>query len=386
MTIRAEDRRICLSVDIKAASDGTPVSYPIEQTSLFTFPTFGNLIDGLSDEFRSHVYTRGRNRTVDVLENSLAALEKGEHCKAFASGMAAISSVMMGLLEQGDHILFVNQIYGPTLQLAEHLKRFGLSYDCLSARDAHKIEDVIRPETRMIWVETPGTMMFELVDLQLVTEVARSKSIWTVMDNSWSTPLFQKPITMGVDIVVHSCTKYLGGHSDIVGGAVISSEEILEQIFYRAFLLNGGALGPFDAWLTSRSIRTLPVRMAQHQAGGLAVADFLKTHPRVARVHHPAFARNKGLLEKQMQGTSGLFSFELKDAGYKEIAQVLDMLGVVRLGVSWGGFESLAISPNRGDNVDALKDFGIPEGLIRLSIGQEDPEDLINDLEQALGQ
>lgn len=384
MAIDAEDRQICTSADAGEAEGPHTVAQSIAQTSLFTFDTFEALTAGLDDEYRNSVYTRGRNPTVLALEDKLAKLERGEACKVFASGMAAVSSVILGLAEKGDHIVFVNQVYGPTLELAEHLTRFGINYDHVPGGALADVEQALKPETRLIWLESPGTMLFELVDIGSITALARERGVTTVMDNSWATPLFQKPITMGVDIVVHSCTKYLGGHSDLVAGAVIAGDETLEQIFYRAFLLNGAAVGPFDAWLTTRGLRTLPIRMEQHESGALRVATYLQEHKRVARVCHPALTGDQSLLNKQMTGTAGLFSFELKDAEFADIRKLLNALNIFRLGVSWGGFESLAISPNRGTNVERLAAAGIPEGLIRLSVGQEDVDSLIDDLEQAL--
>jgi cystathionine beta-lyase/cystathionine gamma-synthase len=384
MAIDPEDRQICTSADDHDLDGPNAVTQSIAQASLFTFDTFEQLTDGLADEYRNSVYTRGRNPTVSVLEDKLAKLERGEACKVFASGMAAVSSVILGLAEQGDHIVFVNQVYGPTLELAEHLVRFGIDHDHVPGGQLDDIEQALKPETRLIWMESPGTMMFDLVDVGSITALAQDRGITTVLDNSWSTPLFQKPITMGVDIVVHSCTKYLGGHSDLVAGAVIGSDDVLEQIFYRAFLLNGAAVGPFDAWLTTRGLRTLPVRMRQIEIGGLQLAAYLQQHPRVARVFHPALAEDQSLLNRQMTGTTGLFSFTLQDGGFDEIRRLLNALNIFRLGVSWGGFESLAISPNHGSNVERLRAAGIPGSLVRLSVGLEDPDILIADLEQAL--
>ena len=384
MAIDPVDLQICTSADAQPAMDGTPVSQAIVQTSLFSFPTFNDLLDGLSDEYRHCVYTRGRNPTLLALEHKLAALERGEACKVFSSGMSAVSSTIFGIVQQGDHVLFVNQVYGPTLQLADHLTRFGVTHSRVINGDIDAIEQAITPKTKLIWIESPATMTFELVDLAAVTALAKASDITTVLDNSWATPLFQKPLLHGVDLVVHSCTKYLGGHSDVVAGAVIGSDAMIEQLFYRAFLLNGGALGPFDGWLTSRSLRTLPLRMQQHESSALQIAEFLHNHSRVRCVYHPALSGDQELLGKQLTGTSGLFSFELKDAGYSQIAACLDAMSVFRLGISWGGFESLAVSPCRRGNEEQLAAAGIPGGLIRLSVGLEDPDHLIADLDQAL--
>lgn len=384
MPVDPRDNLICTSAD-DVGEGPQPVSYPIAQTSLFVFDSTAELADGLDDEFRNAVYTRGRNPTVSVLETKLSQLEQGEACKVFASGMGAISAVLLSFLKSGDHIVFVNHVYGPTMQLVDHLHRFGIDYDVVAASNQDKLEQVIKPETRLIWLESPGTMLFELVDIERVVDIARQHSIKTVMDNTWSTPLFQKPLTMGVDIVVHSATKYLGGHGDLVAGALVSTEEILEKVFYRAFLLNGAAIGPFDAWLVTRGLRTLPVRMLQHELAGKRVASYLNDHPRVESVFHPAISGDTALVEKQLTGTSGLLSFMLKDGDYEAICRFLDSLNVFRLGVSWGGFESLAISPNRGSNMKSLREQGLPSNLVRLSVGQENVDVLLSDLEQALG-
>jgi cystathionine beta-lyase len=376
---------ICVADDALAGPGGAaPTSPPIVQTSLFSFPNFGALLDGLAAEDRHHIYSRGNNPTVTAVERKLAALERGEACKCFASGMAAISAVMLGLLRAGDHILFVNQVYGPTLQLAEHLRRFGIEHDILLDREIEAIERAIRPNTRLIWFESPGTMLFHLLDIPALVSLARSRGIVTCIDNSWATPLYQKPLTLGVDIVVHSCTKYLGGHSDLIAGAVISTAARIEELFYRAFLLNGGVLAPFDAWLLLRGVRTLPVRLRQHSADALRVAGFLNEHPAVRRVFHPAFADDQELVAAQLKGSSGLLSFELARGDFESVSRVLDALHYFRLGVSWGGFESLAISPHRGNNLAQLEAQRIPPGLIRLSVGLEGADLLIDDLAAAL--
>ncbi|HEX7049062.1 MAG TPA: aminotransferase class I/II-fold pyridoxal phosphate-dependent enzyme [Longimicrobiales bacterium] len=385
MPIDPADIAICLADDdVGDGANAAPTCPPIVQTSLFTFPNFRALIEAQAAEYRSHVYTRGQNPTVEAVERKLAALERGGACKCFASGMAAISAVLLGLLRAGDHVLFVNQVYGPALQLARHLRRFGIEHDVLLDLDADAVERAIRPETRLIWLESPGTMLFRVLDIESVAAIARARGILTCLDNSWATPLFQKPIQLGIDIVVHSATKYLGGHSDIVAGAVITTAERMEEIFYRAFMLNGGILAPFDAWLLHRGLRTLPVRLRQHEADALRVAQFLRDHPAVRRVYHPAFAEDRALVEKQLAGYSGLLSFELVRDGFDDVARVIDALEHFRIGVSWGGFESLALSPNRGTNARQLEAQGIPPGLIRISVGLEGADLLIADLAAAL--
>lgn len=378
------DIDICTSLSAEEVSGSNPVTPPIYQTSLFTFPTFEKLVGALDDENKNILYSRGRNPTVAILENKLCALEQGEDCKVFASGMGAISSVFMGLLNQGDHVLFVNDIYGPTMQLADHLKGFGISHDRVSQNEAEDLEQFIKPNTKLIWLESPGTMKFEFVDLKKISEFAKARGILTGIDNTWATPLFQKPITMGIDIVVHSCSKYIGGHSDTIAGAVISKKEIIEKIFYNAFLLNGAAAGPFDAWLLLRGLRTLPVRMSEHQSNAIDVINYLKDHEKIANIYYPDLSTDLKPKDKQLSGTSGLFSFDLVSGGYQEVSTFLNNLTRFKIGVSWGGFESLAISPNRGKNENQLSEIGFSTSMIRLSVGLENSQQLIADIDQAL--
>ena len=375
MTVAPDDIRICLE-DHPAREPGVePMATPIVQTSLFAYPRYDEFLTAAAAESRNNIYTRGQNPTVEVLERKLAALERGETCKAFSSGMAAVSAVIMGLLRAGDHILFVNHTYGPTVQLAKHLKAFGVDHTLLLDIEPDDVRRALGPNTKIVWLENPGTMMFRTLDVAAIAAIARKHRAVTCMDNSWASPLFQKPITHGVDIVVHSATKYIGGHSDVVAGAVVTSAELMEQI-YRAFLLNGGILHPFDAWLLLRGLRTMPVRMQQHEADALRVAEYLRDRPEVSAVHHPAFGESS----KSLTGYSGLFSFELANGEFDQVRRFIDGLKRFRIGVSWGGVESLVISPNRDNNLPYLDAQRIPHGLIRLSIGLEGAGALIDDI------
>lgn len=384
MKLDPEDIRTCTS--IAAPLDvSKPVAPPVAQTSLFTFPTFEKLIEAFGDENGSQLYSRGRNPTVGVLESKLAQLERGEDCKVFASGMGAISAAFMGLLSAGDHVVFVNQIYGPTLQLADHLTEFGVTFDHIPGTDIAVVETALRSETKLIWMESPGTMTFNELDIRAICTLANERGILTGIDNTWATPLLQKPLTMGVDIVAHSCSKYIGGHSDVVAGALVSRKEIIEQIFYRAFLLNGAAIGPWDAWLILRGLRTLPNRLREHEESALEVINFLSSHPRVGAVYHPAANTGQKQLN-QLAGYTGLLSFTIKGARFGEVCRFLNALRVFHIGVSWGGFESLALSPNKGHNEPDLAAASVPAGLIRISVGLEGAQILIDDLTQALEQ
>ena len=386
MPIDPRDAAICAATDdVEAGRGGSaPTSAPIVQTSLFTFPSFQALVDGLEAEHVVPVYTRGRNPTVEAVERKLAALERGEACQCFASGMGAISAVLLGLLRAGDHVLFVNQTYGPTLELAERLHRFGIEHDLLLDLEPEAVEAALTPATRLIWLESPGTMLFRVVDLGDVAALGRERDILTCIDNSWATPLFQKPLEMGIDLVVHTCSKYLGGHGDLVAGAVVSTAGRIEELFYGAFLPLGAALGPFDAWLLGRGLRSLPARLVRHEADALRVAEFLAGHPAVRRVYHPALSEDRDLVARQLAGTTGTFSFELERGDFESVRRVIDGLERFKIGVSWGGVESLVISPNRGTNVERLDALGIPRGLIRLSVGLEGADLLIADLEATL--
>lgn len=383
MTIDPHDLEICASTETQGA--GGAAVPPIAQTANFHFSDFGALAEALADEFSHRVYTRGRNPTVEIFEEKIAALERAEAAKAFASGMGAMSAIFHALLRSGDRVLFVNRIYGPVLQLAKHLERFGIGHDRLFDANPETVERTLRPETRLIWMENPGTMTFQLIDVAAIAGLARKRGILTAIDNSWATPLFHKPIELGADLVAHSCSKYIGGHSDVLGGVVAGPKRLVEEIFHKAFMLNGAAPGPLDAWLLIRSLRTLPLRMLRHQADAIAVAEFLRDRKEVRRVHHPALDPAGAGLRRALKGTSGLFSFELENDGYDNIVRTLNALRRFRLGVSWGGFDSLAISPQRRDNEKALSEAGLPNGLIRLSIGFEGADVLIDDLRAALG-
>jgi cystathionine beta-lyase/cystathionine gamma-synthase len=383
--IDERDVLICLGSEDDLREHHGSVLPPIVQASLFQKETTRELIGGLQRENREYVYSRGTNPTVAALEKRLAQLERGEDCKCFASGIAAISAVFTGLLEAGDHILFINQIYGPTLQLAERLSKFGIEHSLVFGDETENFAAHIRKNTRLIYFESPGTMLFRLVDIEAIVNVARERGILTCIDNSAATPLFQKPLESGVDLVVHSCTKYIGGHSDTVGGALITSEELLEKIFYRSFMLFGGIQAPFDAWLLLRGLLTLPTRLRQHERDALEIAKFLQNHKKVKRVHHPLLSeRDAGLFEKQMKGYTGLFSAELDVADFDELCRIADKMNLFKKAVSWGGVESLVI-PTFGFEED-FNFQGIPKNLVRFSVGLEGTEHLIRDLEAALGE
>lgn len=362
------------------------VAPPIIQTSLFAQKDYQQYCDDMLQETRRYIYSRGLNPTVRMAEEKLARLEGGEEARCFASGMGAIGAVMIGYLNRGDHILLVNQVYGPAVELVKSLaQKYDVEYDIIPDGDLLEIACKIKPNTRMIYTESPGSMTMRVVDLRAIAELAARHNIITAIDNTWPTPLFQKPLSLGFDIVIHSCTKYLAGHSDILAGVVITRSSLMGPIRDFSHQLLGAVLAPFSAWLLLRGLRTLPVRMQAHQHNAIKVIDWLRRRDDVENIRHPYLASTaeKEIIQRQMSGFSGLFSFELKNADFEKVKGFIDACRVFKIGPSWGGYESLIISPNRGYNQAALDESGVSRGLIRLSVGQEPAEVLINDLEAA---
>jgi len=369
------------------------VTPPIFQNSLFVYPTFEEFSHALKKPMQNYIYMRGNNPTVEIAEQKIARLEKGEMAKCFGSGMAAITSVILTFLKAGDHIISVKNIYGPTYKLlSSFLPRFNVETNFISSPSIEELRRAIKQNTKIIYLESPTTFTFQLQNLSEIAELAKQKKIVTIIDNSWATPYFQNPLEIGIDLVVHSCSKYLAGHSDVVAGAVIGKKGYIEQIFQSGFLLLGGILHPFEAWLLIRGLRTLPLRMERHFNNALKIANFLENHPKVLKVNYPLLPSHPQyqLAKKQLKGGSGLFSFELKADNIKEIKKFVNLLRIFRLGVSWGGCESLAVPiaalMENGKPNKTQKALGLSPYLIRLSVGLEDVEDLISDLEQALSQ
>ncbi|MDA0647402.1 trans-sulfuration enzyme family protein [Nonomuraea ferruginea] len=360
------------------------VNPPIFENSLFTFPNAAELGEAIRNEDERYVYWRGTNPTVDLAQRKLAALERAERAKCFASGMGAISATISSLVSAGDHVLVLGAVYGPTTQFLRYLEKFGVTHTHVVDLDA--CDSAIKDHTRLLYFESPSYMRYEIFDIPAVTRWAAGHGLVTVMDNTWSTPIFQKPLTMGVDLVVHSLSKYAGGHSDLVGGVVAGPSRLIRPLALTEYQLYGAAMSPHDAAKVIRGLRTLPVRMAAHQERGLAVAAFLEGHPAVRRVNHPGLPSHPGhrLALRQMSGFSSLFSFELATEERDEVAAFLDELRHFRVGVSWGGFESLVNAPALSTEESVRATMGIPAGLVRLSVGLEPAETLIKDLGGAL--
>ena len=370
---------------LRAGERVGPVMPPIVQASLFRFATLGELLAAQAREHEVGVYSRGTNPTVRELETALAALERGEAAKCCASGMGAIAATLFALLEAGDHVLFVGDIYGPTLGLAERLGKFGVAHSrCLSG-DLGEIEAALTPATRLIYCESPGTMRFELLPIVEIAALAKARGILTAIDNTVATPLLQKPLELGIDLSLHSLTKYVGGHSDTLGGAVAGPAELVERIFHRGYMLLGAAMAPHDAWLHLRGLMTLPTRLARQQADALHIARFLADHPRVRRVFHPALGdgeQAERFASRMPRGHSGLFSAEFDLPDHAATLALADRLGLFAKAISWGGVESLVTTPHRSDPGPGEHQY--PRTLLRFSVGLEGAEALIEDLSQAL--
>lgn len=357
------------------------VSVPIYQTSTFVFEDVGKT--------RGYDYSRTANPTRKVLEDTIAQLEGGKAGFAFATGMAAEATVMH-LLEAGDHVISGDDVYGGTYRLFQNVMRaFGLEFTFLRMDSRQAIEEAIRPNTRMLWLESPSNPLLNIIDVEMVADVAKKHGILTVMDNTFATPYFLRPIDFGIDLVVHSTTKYLNGHCDVVGGAVVTTtDELTERV---QFLLNamGTCASPFDCWLVLRGIETLPVRMKQHEANAIAVANYLREHLPVNRVFYPGLESHPGheIAKRQMKGFGGVVSFELK-GGIQAANNFLRRIKVFSLAESLGGVASLAEHPATMTHASMPKDYrekvGITDELIRLSVGLENIDDLIEDLHQAL--
>lgn len=367
---------------------------PIFQNSLFTFENWEAIDQAFDDRTHSYIYSRGNNPTVEQVEMKLAALAQGEQAKLFPSGMGAISGAILSCVKKGSHMVAVKNIYGPANNLIQSylIPKFGLEATFVEGSNIEDFENSIQDNTELIYLESPSSVVFSLQDLEAVTSLAKEKGISTVIDNTWATPVYQKPLKMGVDLEVHSCSKYIGGHSDVVAGVVIGSAKRIESIFTKEFELLGAKPAPFEAWLLLRSLRTLDLRLQQHQKSAQAIAEYLVDHPKIAQVHYPGLSnfRQKALAEKQMTGYTGLMSFRLKSDDLNAIKQFFNSLQIFQIGVSWGGHESLiyapAISYLKELNEEQFDGMGISLGDMRISVGLEDPQDLKADLSQALDQ
>jgi cystathionine beta-lyase/cystathionine gamma-synthase len=356
------------------------VSVPIYQTSTYVQPELGR--------HKGYEYARTQNPTRKALEDNLAVLEKGAAARCFASGMAAISAVAT-FAKAGDHVLVSDNTYAGTFRLyTKIVASQGIEFSFVDTRDLALVARTIRKNTRYVHLETPTNPMMSLCDIRAICEIAKSGGALVLVDNTFASPYFQRPIELGADLVVHSTTKFLNGHSDSIGGAVISKTRELDE--WLGFVQNaaGAILSPFDSWLVLRGIKTLAVRMERHESNGRAVAAFLDGHPKVKRVLYPGLASHPQheLAKKQMSGFGALISFET--GSYDNAKKLLDAVRICSLGESLGGVETLICHPatmtHASIPAEDREKLGITPGLVRISVGIEDEEDLRADLDQAL--
>lgn len=367
--------------------------HPDESTGAIMTPIFATstYVQESPGKHKGYEYSRTLNPTREALEKCVAVLENGSNGFAFASGMNAIATVLE-LLQPGDHVIASHDLYGGTYRLFENVRKktAGLQFSFVDCTDTKNIENAIQKNTKMLWIETPSNPMLTLIDLEKAALIAKKNNLISVADNTFATPVIQKPLDFGFDIVVHSLTKYLNGHSDMIGGAVITREKnCAEKIQYLQNAV-GGILGPFDSFLCLRGIKTLAVRMQRHCESALQLALFLSQHPRVNKVYYPGLSSHPqhALAKKQMHGFGGMISVELK-TDLAETKNILSRFNIFALAESLGGVESLiehpAIMTHASIPAETRKKLGITDGLIRLSVGIESLDDLKNDLMQAIG-
>ena len=371
---------ICLHAGQEPDPSTGAIITPIYQTSTYVQDALG--------QHKGYEYARTQNPTRSALEGNLAAIESGKAAFAFASGMAAIGAIA-SMLKTGDHVVVSDNIYGGTYRLFDKvLSRYGLSFTYLDTTNLDRLDRAFTPATRMLFVETPSNPLMRLTDLSEAAGLAHRHGVKLVVDNTFASPVIQRPIELGADLVTHSTTKYLNGHSDSVGGVVIATRD--EDIEWLKFVQNaaGAILGPFDSWLVLRGTKTLPLRMARHSANGQALAEFLARHPRVTHVYYPGLPSHPQyeLATRQMRGFGGMLAFDL---GSLEAARrVLNGVRLMALAESLGGVETLISHPATMTHASVPQEqrsaLGITDGLVRISAGIEDIEDLTEDLAQAL--
>ena len=355
---------------------------PIYQTSTYAQSTPGG--------HQGYEYSRSANPTRTALENALASIENGTHGLAFASGLSAMDAVIK-LLNPGDEVISTNDLYGGSYRLFKRIfEKYGIVFHFIGMQSLKTIEEHINTKTKLIWVETPTNPMMNIIDIKAVSQMAKDHKLLFAVDNTFATPYLQRPLDLGADIVMHSATKYLGGHSDVVVGALVVKDKDLADKLYFIQNASGAVCGPMDSFLTLRGIKTLHVRMQRHCENGKAVAEYLANHPKIEKVYWPGFEThpNHEVAKSQMNGFGGMISFVTKGSSYEEAIKIVERLQVFTLAESLGGVESLAGHPASMTHASIPKEerekSGVVDALIRLSVGIEDVDDLIADLEQAI--
>ncbi|MBC7889689.1 MAG: aminotransferase class I/II-fold pyridoxal phosphate-dependent enzyme [Ferruginibacter sp.] len=358
---------------------------PIIQSSNFAFKTVDEMRHAFADEYATYLYSRGLNPTVDILRKKLAALDNADDCLVFNSGAAAIFAAVLANVKSGDHIVSVNKPYTWAQRMFNQiLPRFGVTTSYIDGRDIENFERAILPNTTVIYLESPNSWDYAIQDLKAVAELAKAENIVTIADNSYCTPIYQKPLDFGIDLALQSATKYIGGHSDTVAGVLCGGKEMMGRIFNSEFMNIGSGLSPFNAWLIIRGLRTLPMRLERISQTTQQVVNYLKQHEKVEAVIFP-FDENfpqYELARQQMQGACGLLTFIIKAHTVEEVETFCNSLQHILMAVSWGGHESLIIPRCSGipsKNFNAQK---TEHRMIRLYVGLEEPEYLIKDLER----
>jgi cystathionine beta-lyase len=355
---------------------------PIYQTSTYVQDGIGN--------HKGYEYSRTLNPTRHALEKNLAAVENGKYGACFGSGLAAMDCLIK-ILNPGDEVISTNDLYGGSYRIFKTIfEKYGIKFHFVSMNDTSAIETHINDNTKLIWVETPTNPMMNIIDIKAVSKIAKTNNILLAVDNTFATPYLQNPLDLGADVVMHSVTKYLGGHSDVVMGALICNDDKLAKEIYRIQNSSGAVCGPQDAFLVLRGIKTLHLRMQRHCENGVEVANFLKNHPKVDKVYWPGFEShpNHHVAKEQMRGFGGMISFSLKGNKMEDAHEVVSKVEIFALAESLGGVESLIGHPATMTHASIPKEerekSGVVDSLIRLSVGVEDVEDLIADLKQAL--
>lgn len=364
---------------------------PIYQTSTFVFDSIEHVEKVMSFESDDYVYTRGNNPTLRLFENRMAVLEEGNGAVAFSSGMAAISSVLFSFLKPGDNVIVNKTLYGSSYSVVTQLlPQYNVEYKIADLSHADELKDLIDEKTKVIYFETPSNPNLMLIDIKKITKIAKEKGVKVVIDNTFATPYFQRPLTLGADVVVHSATKYICGHGDVVGGVAVSKNvDYIQSLKFDYMCEFGGVLSPFNAWLLLRGLKTLGVRMRQHEKNALELARFLKNHSKVKEVFYPGLEDFKGheIAKEQMSGFGAMISFEI-NGDLEAAKKVVNSVKLAQLAVSLGDCETLIELPtamtHRGYPKEELAKFGLTESMIRISVGLEDVKDIIEDLDNAL--
>ena len=363
------------------------IAPPIIQTSNFAFKKVDDLGNAFKDEMAGYLYSRGINPTVDILRKKLAALDGAEDCLVFNSGAAAIFAAVLANVKAGDHIVSVNRPYS----WAQHmfnviLPRFGVVTTYVDGTNIENFERAIIPATSLIYLESPNSWDFALQDLAAIAELAKAEGITTICDNSYCTPLFQRPVEMGIDISLQSATKYIGGHSDTIAGVITGSKEMMRKIFESEYLSIGSGIQPFNAWLLIRGLRTLPMRLEKVTQNTDKVVEFLVNHPSIEKVIHPFHESfpQLALAKRQMTGACGLLSFVVKAETRDQIVAFCESLQHILMAVSWGGYESLIIPGCASVDPGAFDAANPAHRTLRLYVGLEESGYIIADLKQAL--